>query len=127
VTEGTTERDANGDLAACVCCGAQLRPDIAVIATTQGGLELQGWLVCTFAPCGLAHLASFGRPVERWKVSRGGRSVDTGSTRIRFEDAGPGLVERVARLPDLERALRTIAAGAADPAAVARAALEGSR
>lgn len=105
-------------------CGAALTWDPLFEGKTCGGLQLVGAMRCT---CGMAYIAH-GRSVPGgpWKLAKGGRSVDAEGTRIRCE-ATPNaerLMARVARLPELERALRAIAAGAEDAAAVARAALE---
>lgn len=106
------------DLTTCPSCGAQLHFDPTLRGMTCGGLELEGWLVC---PCGQAFIGSRSRPAESWKLAKGGRSVDTGTARIRAE-AGEdveGLMRRLVRLPELERALRRIAKGDEGAAAIA--------
>ena len=110
---------------ACECGGA-LAFDATVEGETVGGLHLIGWDVCT--ECRKAWLSRRGVPGGgKWAVASSGRSVVADSVKLRAE-AGQGdprrLLERIARLPSLEAALREIARGAADPAAVARRALE---
>lgn len=108
----------------CPDCGGALAFDPTAIGTTCGGLELEGWLFCD--ACSKGWISTRSKPVERWTMVRGGRSIDTGTTRLRAE-SGAGveaLMIRVARLPDLERALRRIAAGEGDAAAIAAGALK---
>ena len=95
---------------------------------TVGGNHLIGWDVCS--ACGLQLIIRRAVPGGgKWSVSSSGRSLVADGTKLRLE-AGKWkgdqrrLLERIARLPDLEAALREIARGAADPAAVARRALE---
>lgn len=106
------ERDADGDLDSDleVCprprCGGALAWDPLVEGVTQGG--------------GQAYLCRRSTPRECWRLSSGGLSVDAGITRIRAEasssdftesgrDKIRALMARVARLPELEEALRRIA------------------
>lgn len=115
---------ADDDLKQCTC-GGELRFDPTRRGTTVGQREVEGGLVCT--TCDRSYVCKASRPVEHWKLSPGGRSVDTGHTRVRAE-AGhgvPELMTRIARVPDMERALRLIAAGAADAPRLAAAALAG--
>lgn len=124
-------RDEHGDYTNCPECGGTLRFDPLLEGETVGGLARAGWLVCVGEDgvnhgCGKAWLSRRGVSAEAWRLAKGGRSIDAGGTRIRCEAApnAERLMARIARLPELERALRAIAAGAPDPAAVANAALE---
>lgn len=119
------------------CCGQMLRFDETIVGKTCGGLELRGWGVCDV--CGAIRIHALSRPASadeggEWTVSHGGASVDAGAFRIRAEAAARGrgrasnaiadLMRRIARVPELERALRRIAAGEDSAEAIARAALE---
>lgn len=112
------------DRTECSTCGGPLRFDPLVEGTTCGGLAMAGGLVCDGNGCDVL-LSRRSIPSEAWKLAGGGRSVDAAGTRIRCEAApnAEQLMARIVRLPDLERALRAIAAGAEDAAGVARAAL----
>jgi hypothetical protein len=103
-------RDEHGDLVACDCGGA-LTFDPAAEGETCGGLLRAGANVC--GACGKLWLSRRGHTVDTWRLNKGGRSVDAGGTRIRCEATpnAPALMARIARLPELERALRAIAAG----------------
>lgn len=110
-------------------CGGALVFDPTIEGKTCGGLDLIGWDVC--ASCGLILISR--RAVTgggKWAVAPSGRSMVADGVKLRAE-AGQGeqsrLLERIARLPDLEAALREIARGAADPVAVARRALGDER
>lgn len=105
------------------CCGKPLRFDPLLRGFTCGGLELEGWDVCDV--CGKGWIAKRSKPAERWKLNGGGRSIDAHGTRLRAEASGDvqGLMQRIVRLPDLERALAAIAAGAPDPVTLAKNAL----
>lgn len=110
-------------------CGGALVFDPTIEGTTCGGLDLIGWDVC--ASCGLTLIsrrATVGG--GEWAVASSGRSMVASGVKLRAE-SGQGdprrLLERIARLPDLESALREIARGAADPVAVARRALGDER
>jgi hypothetical protein len=123
----------DADPTSCYDCGGPLTFDPAWEGETVGGVKLAGALRCLGAEgntegCGMSWLSRRAVTSESWKLAKGGRSVDAGGTRIRCEAGADAerLMARVARLPELERALRVIAAGAADAAAVARAALESS-
>lgn len=108
----------------CPDCGGALAFAPTAIGTTCGGLELEGWLFCD--TCSKGWISTRSKPVERWMMASGGRSIDTGISRLRAE-SGTGveaLMLRVARLPSLGRALRRIAAGEGDAAAIAGEALK---
>jgi hypothetical protein len=94
----------------CVCGAWRPSWDPHAEMTTQGGLHIVGAWHCT--TCGTFMLGKQSKEAERWRLVAGGRSVDTGITRIRAEkSADPtGLMMRIARLPELEKALRQIAA-----------------
>lgn len=120
------ERDADGERTHCPTCGEELLFDPTVEGETVGGLMLAGWLVCQGFGCDGVWLTRRGVPSERFRLAKGGRSLDAGGTRLRAEGGGPHverLMSRIARLPDLERALRQIAGGASNPAELALAAL----
>lgn len=93
-------------------CGKPLRWDPLATGTTCGGLDLEGALACD--TCGALLIGPGSKSIERWKINGGGRSVDTGYTRIRAEgyDGAQALFARIVKLPEYERALRLIAAGA---------------
>lgn len=78
---------------------------------TVGGLELVGALVCR--ACGATCLSKRSRPADsmRWKLSKGGRSVDAGGIRLRAEngDGVAKLMARIVRLPELEHAIDVVA------------------
>lgn len=107
-------------------CGAPVAFDAAREGETCGGLAVIGAYVCT-AGCGRAYLApgTVAAESETWRVNKGGRSVDTGKVRLRAEGRGEveHLMARIARVPDLERALKRIAAGEPGAAAIAQAVL----
>lgn len=104
-------------------CGSPTRWDPDATGITCGGLALRGWLVCDV--CDGAWIGPGSEPDAEadWRVASSGLSVEAGSVRVRIEGKRPDLAERIARLPDLERALRRIAAGAADAVAIAEEAL----
>lgn len=109
-------------------CGGALVFDPTIEGKTCGGNHLIGWNVCD--KCRRITVSKRGAPGGgAWSVSPSGRSMVADGVKIRLE-AGKWkgdhrrLLERIARLPDLESALREIARGAADPVAVARRALE---
>jgi hypothetical protein len=108
-------------------CGGALAFDPLREGVTLGGLHLVGALVC--GTCGSELLSRLSRPGGGWKLATSGRSIDAGGIRLRAEGAGgfdtPAVMARIARLPDLEAALRKIARGEGDAVAVAMAALEG--
>jgi hypothetical protein len=95
---------------------------------TVGGLHIVGWMRCT--GCGKGWHAGRRGIVGggKWRVTSSGRSVDADGVRLRAETSEgvdvARLMRRLARLPELEAALREIARGCADPAAVARAVIE---
>jgi hypothetical protein len=115
------------DLTHCDC-GADLVFDPTYEGMTCGGLHLIGALVC--APCNVALITR--RTIQgggKWAVASSGRSMVADGTKLRVEGergaASPTkLLERIARLPDFEAALRSIARGDAGPAVIARRALE---
>lgn len=106
-------------------CGGALTFDPTIEGTTCGGNHLAGWLACD--RCGGIFITLRATPSASWKVTGSGRAIDVGGgCRLRADGGGaavPAVMARIARLPDLERALRAIARGDADPAAIARAAL----
>jgi uncharacterized membrane protein len=108
-------------------CGAAVTFDADHEATTCGGLAVRGGYVCA-AGCGRSYMApgTVAAESSTWSLAKGGRSVDTGRVRLRPEGRGDveRLMGRVVRLPELERALKRIAAGEPDPAAIAAAALD---
>lgn len=96
------------------CCNATLEFDPNVVGKTVGDLWLKGWSRCT--KCGKHWMDDENRGVvcdaPTWTMTKGGRSVEIGTGRIRFGvlkvDTSerldvPGLMERISRLPDLER------------------------
>lgn len=110
-------------------CGGALVFDPTIEGTTCGGLDLIGWDVC--ALCGLTLISR--RAVTgggQWSVAPSGRSMVADGTKLRAEP-GSGdtrrLLERIARLPDLEAALREIARGAESPREIARGAIVDER
>jgi uncharacterized membrane protein len=107
-------------------CGAAVAFDADHEATTCGGLAVRGGYVCT-AGCGRSYMApgTVAAESSTWSLAKGGRSVDTGRIRLRPEGRGDveHLMARIVRLPDLERALKRIAAGEAGAAEIAAAAL----
>jgi hypothetical protein len=106
---------------ACPDCGQVPTFDPLAEGITCGGVAVAGAMVCDCGPAVCRQSVASGP----WSLAKSGRSVDADGTRIRCEAApnAAALMARVARLPELERALRAIAAGAPDAAAVARAAL----
>lgn len=106
-------------------CGGALTFDAAIEGTTCGGNHLAGWLVCD--RCRGIFLTLRATPAASWKVTGSGRAIDVGGgCRLRADGGGaatPAVMARIARLPDLERALRTIARGEGDAVELARAAL----
>lgn len=107
-------------------CGGDVVFEPTATGTTCGGLDVTGADVCQV--CGTIMLSKASHATaepERWTLATSGRSIDAGGSRLRAE-AGPDvarLMKRILRLPDLERALRAIAAGAADPRQLATDAL----
>ena len=92
---------------------------------TVGGLALRGWMWCDACQRGW-HAGRRALPDdETWTLAGSGRSLNAGGWRVRAEGGGDPtkLMARLVRLPELERALAEIAAGAADPVAIALAAL----
>lgn len=106
-------------------CGAPVTFDADRAGETCGGLAVVGAYVCS--ACDRAYLAPGTVAAESatWKLTKGGRSVDTGKLRLRAEGRGDveRVMARVARLPDLERALKRIAAGEPDARQIASAAI----
>lgn len=103
-------------------CGGAYAFDPLIEAYTVGGNHLIGWLVCD--RCGGTCITRRARPGGAWRLATSGRSIDAGGIRLRAEGGDAAAVmARIARLPDLEAALRSIARGDADPVAIARAAL----
>lgn len=105
-------------------CGGALKFDPLLEGETVGGLVLVGWMVCS--TCGKEwHARRLAKTADSWRLVSSGRSVDADGTRIRAESGGDvkRTMARIARVPDLERALRQIASGCADPAKVAALAL----
>lgn len=86
-------------------------PDL--VGETVGGLMRTGWNRCP--KCGGIWLAKQGREGGGpWKLTNSGRSLEADGVRLRAEKKGaadrvPELMRRIARLPELERALREIA------------------
>jgi len=106
-------------------CGGSLTFDPERAGETCGGLSVVGAHAC--ATCGQAYIGAGTIPAESatWSLAKGGRSVDAGKLRIRAEGGGDaeGIMRRIARLPELERALKRIAAGEREPASIAKAAM----
>lgn len=98
------ETDPDAELTACHACGGPLTFDPTKVGDTVGGLTLRGWLMCA---CGKGWLTRRAVPAERWRVSSGGRSVETGDGRIRVDGGGnvSSMVARLVRLPDLEETI----------------------
>ena len=98
-------------------CGKATSFDGKVVGVTCGGLYLRGWYMC---PDGHGTLASGLAEVceaPTWKVAKGGRSVELGTGRLRWGalklESGErldvvSLMTRIARLPDLERAIASV-------------------
>lgn len=93
---------------ACPTCHEPMRWDADRRATTLGGLDLIGALVC----CDILRIPKLSRPAsgetgDAWTLAKGGRSLNAGGIRIRAEGRVSGetvaLMERLARLPELER------------------------
>jgi uncharacterized membrane protein len=107
-------------------CGARVAFDADHEAKTCGGLAVRGGYVCT-AGCGRSYMApgTVAAESSTWTLAKGGRSVDTGRVRLRPEGRGEveRLMARVVRLPELERALKRIAAGESGAVEIATAAL----
>lgn len=107
-------------------CGGAYVFDPLLEGVTVGGNHLIGWLVCQ--RCKGTCITRRAVPGGGWKLAGGGRSIDADGIRLRAEGGGgfntPKVMARIARLPALEAALRSIARGDADPVAIARAALE---
>ncbi|MGN6107070.1 MAG: hypothetical protein ACTHU0_18330 [Kofleriaceae bacterium] len=99
---------SEGDL--CTTCGEPLRWDPTARGTTVGGLDVVGAFVC----CGEMLLARESRPAEAaWTLAKGGRSLNAGGIRVRAEATDGdvvALMERLVRLPDLEREVETLRA-----------------
>lgn len=106
-----------------VCdCGGALVFDATIEGETAGGIRRAGWLRCD--RCGDVTISRRGVSADAWKVTSSGRSVDADGCRLRADGGDPGpVMARVARVPALEAALRSIARGDADPVAIARGAL----
>lgn len=104
-------------------CGGAYAFDPLLEGETVGGNRLIGWLVCD--RCGGTCITRRAVAGGAWRLATSGRSIDAGGIRLRAEGGdAAAIMARIARLPDLEAALRRIARGEADPAALARAALE---
>jgi hypothetical protein len=75
------------------------------VGTTCGGLKLRGAFCCSvclklyLGPASVVHEAG------TWTIAKGGRSIETGSGRIRVDGAQDveALMKRLMRLPELER------------------------
>lgn len=117
--------DRCGDDERPCCCGTPMTWDPLREGLSGGGLHLVGWWVC--AACDSALLCRSSRPAEHWKLAGGGRSVEAGIARIRVEkcDDPKGLMARIVRLPDYERALRAIVSGVENARDLAAAVLSG--
>lgn len=103
-----------------VGCQKPMTWDPEAVGRTVGGLELRGAWVCE---CGAKALGDDSIPNEKWSIVSGGRSVDTGTGRIRIEGAGDAtedLILRIARLPELEALERRVLADAKLPTTGAR-------
>lgn len=104
-----------------VCeCGAPCVWNPHKVGVTQGGLTVRGWWECS-KKCGHAYLSRASRECESasWKLSTVKGSVETGNFRIRAEGKGAGkadLLERIARLPDIEAELRGVLRDVLTPA-----------
>lgn len=104
-------------------CGALFIFDPLLEGETCGGLRRIGWLTCS-ASCGQTCVSKRGTTAGAWKLAASGRSIDVGGSRLRAEGGDAAAVlARIVRLPELEAALRQIARGEGDAAAIARAAL----
>lgn len=87
----------------CPHCNGVLVFDPDLVGDTCGGLTRIGWDICQ--NCGRAWLSDQGVSHEgAWRLASGSRSVETGVGRIRVDGAKDtrALMERVAKLPDLE-------------------------
>lgn len=104
-------------------CGGTLVFDATIEGDTVGGIRRAGWLRCD--QCGEITISRRGASADAWKLTSSGRSVDADGCRLRADGGDPGpVMVRVARVPALEAALRRIARGEAEPAEIARLALE---
>ena len=106
-------------------CGGAYAFDATLEGETCGGVQRAGWLVCS--SCGATCVTRRGCEVGGWTISSSGVSINVPGGRLRMEGRGAdnaAVMRRIARLPDLEAALRAIARGDADPVAIARGALE---
>ena len=105
----------------CPDCGGLYVFDPLVEGETCGGLYRVGWLVC--AGCGRTCVTRRGFVGGPFKVAKSGRSVDADGFRLRADGQGDptALMARIARLPDLEAALRAIARDTTEPAIKAAA------
>lgn len=113
--------DREPDPIACECGGALVFDPLRE-GDTVGGLHLIGALVCQRCP--KATISRHSRPAGAWKLATSGRSIDADGIRLRAEGGdATAVMARIAKLPDLERALRAIARGDFDPTSIARAAL----
>lgn len=93
------------------CCNNAMRWDEDATGTTCGGLAVRGCWVC--AECGARRLGDESHEAEKaWRLTKGGRSIDTGAGRLRVEggdaERAEALMERLLRLPDLEREVRQL-------------------
>ena len=98
------------------CCGRSLRVDPDRQGETCGGLAVKGALVCDV--CGAAYAArTISMPAKAdstaWTLTTAGRSLNCGGIRVRAEgkaEAGEveALMERLQKLPELERELEIL-------------------
>jgi len=104
-------------------CGGPFRFDPLIEGETCGGLHRIGWLICD--ACGETSVTKRGVTAGGFKLAGGGRSLDADGFRVRAEgDGDPSrLMARLARLPDLEAALRQVAHRAGGDAAIRALAL----
>lgn len=133
---------ANGELVGSWCCtkcsknfgihercpedGHPVTFDPSIVGESVGGLALRGWNRCN--ACGGIWISRQAKPEEAksegWRVASSGVSLDAGAYRVRIEAgqhsrAGAmALIKRIARVPELEAVLATIASieNVGDPA-----------
>ena len=91
-------------MTAIECCLLPCKWDPEAEGTTCGGLRVRGAWICVV--CSSRQIGDETRVAEAWTLTKGGRSIDTGSGRLRLDGGGDksaALMQRLLRLPELER------------------------